>query len=534
MAFTLLLRPGLLLCCFCVPLAVAQVNVLTSDYDPGRTGANLAETQLTVANVIPGSFGILDVFPVDGQIFAQPLYVQGLPFPDGQQRNVVFIATQHNSVYAYDADESANLLWKVNLGQAVPSSMFPTEPSSGPFIDVNPEVGVLSTGTIDLPNGILYVVANTLNESGMAFQLHALDLTTGQERMNGPTTISAAVAGDGGGSTGGVIPFDPVQHIQRPGLLLANGAVYVAFGSHGDFGAWHGWLMSYDASDLTHQLGVFQTTRGGNGGAIWQSGRGLAGDDVGNVYFVTGNGDYDGVQNFSESFVKLSATASLVDWYTPTDWQSLSDNDYDLSAGPAILPGTRQLIGGDKNGNIYLINQDAMGQSGNSNSAQVTRAVGGFVFSFALWARDEAAYVYLRDGDTSLKAFRVMGGSFDPNPVSVSGPAGGTARVGMAVSANGTLDGTGILWVTTGDYFDPSTPGVLHAFDASNLSNELWNSAMSAGDNLNGFAKFASPTVVNGKVYVASANAVVVYGLLPGGAPGQSPPVIAAVENPAN
>jgi hypothetical protein len=158
-----------------------------------------------------------------------------------------------------------------------------------------------------------------------------------------------------------------------------------------------------------------------------------------------------------------------------------------------------------------------MGQLGGS-STQVTRAVQGFVFSFAIWARTDVTYVYLRDADSSLKAFRVANGSFDPNPVSASGPAGGTARVGMALSANGSLDGSGILWVTTGDYFDPSTPAVLHAFDASNLSHEVWNSAMSANDNLNGFAKFASPTIVNGKVFVASSDAVVAYGLLPAGA----------------
>jgi uncharacterized protein (TIGR03437 family) len=530
-----ILRAWILLCCLFMP-AAGQVNVLTSDYDAGRTGANLAETQLTVGNVTPGSFGALGVFPVDGQIFAQPLYIQGLLFPDQQLHNVLFIATEHNSVYAFDADDSTNLLWKVTLGQAVPSTMFPSDPSSGPFIDVNPEIGILSTGTIDLPNGVLYVVANTVTDSGVGFQLHALDLISGQERMNGPVTITGSVAGTGAGSTGGIIAFDPIQHIQRPGLLLANGAVHVAFGSHSDFGVWHGWLMSYDASDLTNQLGVFQTTRGGAGGAIWQSGRGLAADGAGNIYFVTGNGDYDGVRNFSESFVKLTgAGLSLTDWYTPGNWQALSRNDYDLSAGPAILAGTNQLLGADKNGSVYLVNGGSMGRLGGGNSARVTPAISGFVFSLAMWARSDATYVYLREGDSSLKAFRVSDGTFDPNPVSVSGPAGGTPRVGMALSANGGADGTGILWVTTGDYFDPSTPGVLHAFDASNLSNELWNSTMNAADNLNGFAKFASPTVVNGKVYAASTNAVMVYGLLPGGGgPQPTPPVIAAVGNAAS
>ena len=334
-----------------VLLASGQVNVLTSDYDTGRTGANLAETQLTVANVIPGNFGLLGVFPVDGQIFAQPLYVSGLNIPGQGQHNVLFAATEHNTIYAYDADSTASpsLLWNLNLGPAVPSASLPSDSNTGPFIDVNPEIGILSTPAIDLEAGVMYVVADTLTTTGTLFQLHALDLATGQERMNGPVNITATVAGGGSESAGNSISFDPAQHIQRPGLLLANGAVYVAFGSHADYGAWHGWLMSYDASDLTNQLGVFQTTPGGNGGAIWQSGRGLAADDAGNVYCITGNGDYDGIQNFSESFLKVSGGAlSLADWYTPANWQSLTDSDVDLSAGPAIVPGSHQLIGADK------------------------------------------------------------------------------------------------------------------------------------------------------------------------------------------
>lgn len=503
----------------CAATASGQVNVLTSDYDASRTGANAAETQLTVANVTPGRFGVIDVFPVDGQIFAQPLYVSDLSIPGKGIRNVVFVTTEHNTVYAFDADANAgpNLLWQVNLGPAVPSAALPTD-ASGPFIDVNPEIGILSTGTIDLQASVLYVVAETLTDSGPEFRLHALDLATGRNAMNGPVVITASIEGTGGGAAAGIMPFDPWQHIQRPGLLLSNGAVYVAFGSHSDFGVWHGWLMSYDASDLSKRLGAFQTTPDGQGGSIWQSGRGLAGDDAGSVYFVTGNGDFDGIRNLSQSFVRVSGSEiCLADWYTPSDWQFLSNNDYDLSAGPAILPGTHLLIGGDKQGNLYIVNGDSMGRLETGNSAQVVQAVGGFIFSFALWPREDATLVYVREADSSLKAFRVTQGVLDANAVSTSGPAGGTARVGMAISANGSQEGTGILWVTTGDYLDPSVPGILHAFDASNLANEIWNSSMNAGDHLNGFAKFASPTVANGKVFAASSNAVVVYGLLPEG-----------------
>jgi uncharacterized protein (TIGR03437 family) len=512
----------------------AQVNVLTSDYCAGRTGANLAEAQLTVANVSPGQFGLIGIFPVDGEIFGQPLYVNGVAVPGQGQRNLLLVTTEHNTVYAYDADSAASpvLFWSMNLGQAVPSSTVSTNAASGPFIDVNPEIGILSTPAVDPLASVVYVVAETLTMGGPVFQLHALDLATGQEEKNGPVSITAAVPDT---QTGGQVSFDPTEHIQRPGLLLANGAVYVAFGSHADFGEWHGWLMSYDASDLTHPLGAFQTTPGGNGGAIWQSGRGLAADDAGNIYFVTGNGDYDGAQNFSESFLKVSGSdLSLQDWYTPANWQFLTNNDLDLSAGPALIPGTHLLFGGDKSGNIYLVNADSMGHLDTGGAAQVTQAVGGWVFSFAMWSRAQGTYVYLIDTDLTLKEFLVANGVFNPNPVSVSSPTVGTSRVGMALSANGGQDGTGILWVTTGNYFDPTVPAVLHAYDASNLTNELWNSSMSPADALGSFAKFASPTVANGVVYAASLGSVMVYGSSSASISSQTKPVISAVENSAS
>ena len=233
--------------------ALAQVSVLTANGDNNRTNANLHESHLKPQNVRPGSFGKLGSFPADGQIYAQPLYVNNLVFPDGVAHNVLFIATMHNTVYAYDADvpSAAGLLWQVNLGQPFPTALW-----NAPYTDISPEVGILGTGAIDLGASVLYVVAETLQNGAAMFSLHALDLLTGAERMNGPVAIAAQVSGSGAGSVGGVIQFDPGQHLQRPGLLLSNGAVYVAFGSHMDQSPWHGWVMSYDASDLTAQLGV--------------------------------------------------------------------------------------------------------------------------------------------------------------------------------------------------------------------------------------------------------------------------------------
>ena len=512
----------------------AQVNVLTANYGPERTNANLQETLLTPGNVAPGSFGALGAFPADGEIFAQPLYVSGITI--GQTtHNILLIATEHNSIYAYDADQISPsvLLWKVNLGSSIPVSTITG--SDGAYYDVYPEIGILGTGVVDPMAGVLYVVAETLQNGSPVFQLHALDLTSGQERMNGPVLISASVPVSGqGASSAGSLAFDSTQHIQRPGMLLVNGTISVGFGSHGDGGTWHGWLMRYSASDLTKQLGVFLSTPAGSGGAIWQSGRGLAADADGNTYFITGNGDYDGRQNFGESFVKLSgSTLGLSDWYTPANWQSLSENDEDLSAGPAIVPGTHMLVGGDKSGNLYLVNGDSMGHLDSGNSAQVFQAVAGSIFNFALWGRPDSTYMYVREENGSLHCFRIAGGSFDTSPVGVSAGMAGPTSVGMALSANGGKDGTGILWVTSGAYQDLSAPGLLHAFDASNLANELWNSGMAPQDSLNGFVKFVSPTVANGKVYAASSTSVLVYGLL--ASSGSQPrPSIAAAGNAAS
>jgi len=266
--------------------------------------------------VAPGSFGKIGSLSVDGQVYAQPLYVSPLSIPGQGVRNVVYIATEHNSVYAYDADSVAPpiLYWQVNLGPAVPSNALQSN-----YTDVAPEIGVLSTGAIDPVAGVLYVVADTFPNGVPIFQLHALDLITGAERMNGPVTVAATVPGNADGSDGsGNLPFDPTMHIQRPGLLLSNGTVYIAFGSHADYGLWHGWVIGYDAADLSQQVGVFNTTPNGGAGSIWQSGRGLAADADGVLYFITGNGDYDGVTEYGESMVKMDGNLFLpLDWYTP-------------------------------------------------------------------------------------------------------------------------------------------------------------------------------------------------------------------------
>ena len=224
-------------------------------------------TILTPANVVPGSFGKLGSFPVDGQVYTQPLYSSGVAIPGNGAHNILVIATQHNTVFAYDADSAAspNLLWQTNLGASVPTSILNN------FGDVAPEIGILSTPAIDLQQGAIYVVAEVLQNGGPMFQLHALDIRSGQEMMNGPATISGQVSGSGAAASNGVIQFDPSWHIQRPALLVANGLVYVDFGSHGDDGPWHGWVFTYSGSDLSRAPSILNTTFNGAGGSIWQT-----------------------------------------------------------------------------------------------------------------------------------------------------------------------------------------------------------------------------------------------------------------------
>ncbi len=509
----------------------AQVNILTANGNNDRTNSNLQETKLSPATVSSSAFGKLGVFPVDGQVYSQPLIVSGLSLSGGATRNVVFLTTMHNSVYAFDADAMSpvSLLWQVNLGIPVPALLL-----YGPDGDIADEVGILSTGVIDLQRGVLYVVADILEGDAPVFYLHALDLKTGAERLNGPVALAASVRGTGTEEgADGTVPFDAMRHIQRPGLLLANHSVYIAFGSHGDEDPYHGWLLRYDASDVSRQLGVYMTTPDGNAGAIWQSGRGPAADLRGNIYAITGNGDYDGIRNFGQSFVKVSAKlSSTLDWFTPSDWQSMSDNDFDISAGPALIAGTHTVIGADKGGNLYIVNGDAMSQP---DGAVIIAASAGSIFNFAVWSSGGNASVYTQGEGEPAKCFQVTGNDVNPTPVSTAVNSIPQGRIGMTLSANGGQQDSGILWESTGDY-DAGTAGTLHAYDASNLANEVWNSDINpARDLMPPVSKFAPPTVANGKVYVPSlANVVTVYGLFSPPAGLGATPSIASVTHAAN
>jgi uncharacterized protein (TIGR03437 family) len=452
---------------------------------------------------------------------------------NGATHNVLYVATQHNTIFAFDADSTVpQVLWQTNLGASVPATLL-----FGPYGDIANEVGILGTPAIDLQRRVIYAVSDNFEGGAPVFHLHALDLATGNEQLGGPVTISGSVAGTGSGGDGTTVPFNPQQHIQRPGLLLANGAVYIAFGSHGDQSPFHGWLMSYDAGDLTHQLAVYMSTPNGDGGSFWQSGRGPAADSAGNVYALTGNGDYDGQQNFGESLLKFSPTLTLTGSFTPSNWQSLSANDADIAAGPALI-NNRTYVGADKAGNLYLLDSTAMGQPGaqNGNAFQVFSVSPSAIFNFAIWDRGDNALLYIQGRGDTLKCFQFATTGFNSIPLSQSSSPVNYVRLGMTLSANGTLDGTGILWEITGNYNDASTNATLHAYDASNLANELWNSDMNpAHDSMGPIVKFVSPTVANGKVYAPSLNnSVMIYGLYSSGIGQPQPPVVEAVASAAS
>jgi uncharacterized protein (TIGR03437 family) len=485
------------------------------------------------------SFGKIGAFPVDGQIYAQPLYVTGVHIEGAGVRNVVYVATMHNSVYAIDADapQSTVPLWTVNLGPPILSAVFN-------FTDILPEVGILSTPVIDSERGVIYVVSATLQATKPTFRLHALALSNGSEQLFGPVTITASVRGSGAGSNQGVLALDPSLHLQRPGLALANGRLYISFGSHADMGSWHGWLISYDASDLS-QTGIFNSTPNGEGGSIWQSGRAPAIDDSGDIYLVTGNGNYDGSSAFSESLLRLSdsrargpASLTLKGWFTPENWSELNDNDWDFgTTGTILIPGTNLLVVGSKAGILYVVPRDEKVHARQTarRSIQTVQANQWGMFDMALWNNENGPIVYLAEPYKALKAFQMVNGQLNATPSSQFSISS-SFFIGLAVSGDSGKNGTGVVWLTTGNNSVAHIPGILHALDAANLSNELWNSDMNGErDGLGRFAKFATPTVANGKVFVPTfSSALAIYGLLSSGLEASSSPNVSAVVNGAS
>jgi hypothetical protein len=505
----------------------SSVDVLTYHYDNGRTGQNLNETALTPANVKSATFGKKGEFTVDGHVDAQPLYLSQVTI-GGQKKNVLYVATEHGSVYAFDADSingmTSAFLWKTStlVGPETPS-----DPVGG-CSQVSPEIGITATPVIDRARNAIYVVAMSKNSSGNYFQrLHALNLSTGGELFGGPQAIAAKYPGAGANSSGGNVVFDPRKYKERPGLLQINGTIYTTWSSHCDAGPYTAWVMAFSADTLS-QTSVLNLVPNGNDGGIWMAGTAPAADAAGNIYFLLGNGDFDttlNAQGFPANgncgncFVKLSASGglALADYFTPHNTVAESNADQDLGSGGAIaLPdvkdsggNTKHLsVGAGKDSIIYVVDRDAMGKF-NAGTDQIYQEIsgqlGGGVFSMPAFFNNTVYYGAVGD---ALKAFPVANAKLAGLPSSQSTHHFGYPGTTPSVSANGTTNG--IVWAIE------NGGAILFAYDAANLTNELYNSNQAA-NNRDHFSnnKFITPMIINGKVYVGTQTSVAVFGSLP-------------------
>ena len=526
--------PRLLLSIFVLSLisatAPGQVSVTTYHNDNSRTGQNVSETVLTPSNVNVTQFGKLFSQTVDGYVYAQPLYLPNVNIAGGVH-NVLYVATEHDSVYAFDADNNtgsnASPLWQVSFIN--PSKGISTVSSNDVGCsDLVPEIGITSTPVIDTSSNTIYVVAKT-KENGKFFQrLHALDIATGAEKFGGPVVLKAAVPGTGDGSVNGMVHYDPLRQHQRAALLLLNGNIYIASASHCDIGPYHGWILTYSASTLAATAAYNSTANGGLGG-FWAAGGGPAADSSSNVYFVTGNGTFDPStgRDFGDSIQKFAPPAShrlkVLDFFTPYNQAALNQSDADLgSGGVTLLPDQtgahpHLLVQAGKEGTIYLIDRDKMGHFNPNNNNQIVQSldeiIGGMWSTPAWWNNTVyfgGSYDFLRafsfNPSTELLSTTSVGSS--PNFYNFPGPV-------PSISANG--NGNGIVWAIQTEGYSSGTSEILHAYNATTLSSELYNSTQNAGrDDAGGAVKFAVPTIANGKVYVGAVQKVNVYGLLGG------------------
>jgi hypothetical protein len=511
--------------------AAANTAVTTFKNDVERDGNFSNETILNESNVNSTQFGKRVQYSVDGQVYAEPLFMPNLTI-NGATHNVVFVATENDSVYAFDADATSAIapLWKVSL---LPGGATAVSNSVSGCGDLTPEIGITGTPVIDPTTDTMFVVSYDTEGGAEVYRLHALNVLTGTDKWPA-IVLSGSVPGTGAGSSGGTISFNPVTNRQRPDLLLENGKVYVGFSSFCDIGAYHGWILAYSYSTTAFtQTNIIADTPNGSDGGIWSgSGGGIAGDPSGNVYYISGNGTFDantGGPDYGDSMVKLNGSLQVQDYFAPYNQLCLSQGDVDLGAGgPLVLPSQNAVISAGKEGRVYVVNTTNMGKytadpnlvCGGTDSSVTTidkvtqelppGTVGSLFSTPTIYTSSTGAQdVYFTQSNGPTRAFTWSGGKLSTAATSSSSGNGGDP----VVSSNGTTAGTGIVW-------DQDYGGELHAMNPANLSQEYWNSNMdSSRDGLPGEVKYATPTVANGEVFVGLPAGLAIFGLL-----GTSPP----------
>jgi len=568
----LTLRTITVLCCLCAYPSLAQ-NVWTQHNDQGRTGWYPFETTLNTANVNQNTFGLAFDYTTDERIFSQPLVILNVNIPNKGNKNVVYVATQNNTVYAFDADVNTPAYWSRNYsgvlpgggscGNCRPAMANEMHPSlcGGSYPDFygNAKIGIVGTPVIDVAAGTIYFVTKVVDPTtpgydnhgfvsgikdeynyktnGFHQYLHAVDIANGNERPNSPVEIVASSTGVGDGqSTPGVIPFDPRRQMARAGLVLNNGKIYIAFAAHCDFNPSHGWVLKYDAVSLALDKAYNSTPNDGRGG-IWMSGTAPAVDGAGNLYFTTGNSlnedrtaveyntfnsDPNDPVNRGESVVKLDANLGIADYFTPFNYIELNDADKDFPIQVMLLPGTNLALTGCKDDSLYIFDRNNLtgfDPAKNNVKQRVFVQNSATMHSSFAYFGGPTPYAYQYSENSQLKAYPVTvnGLSAAITNNSIASPSGGSGGY-LSVSSNGSDPSTGILWAYQGVHGCNANqslcPGTLHAVSASNITQELWNSDMVSADNIDFFNKFSCPTIALGKVYVtANSNQLKVYGL---------------------
>jgi archaellum component FlaF (FlaF/FlaG flagellin family) len=519
--------------------APANSAVTTLRNDNARTGQYPHETVLNTGNVNAAQFGKRVSYPVDGQLYAQPLYLPNLTI-GGSTHNVVFAATENDSVYAFDADQTNAVapLWKTSLlpagATAVPSSF----QQCG---DLLPQIGITGTPVIDPGTNTMYVLAYSQENGNQVYRLHALDVTTGQEKGT-PVVVQGSLPGTGVGSVNGTISFDPHVQRERVGLVLANGKIYFAFSSFCDIGNYHGWMFAYTFNGTAFtQTNAYNDTANGTQGGIWGADGALVADNAGNLYAQLGNGTFDantGGPDVGEAFVRLNANLQRQDYFEPFNQSCLTNGDQDVgSGGPLLLTGANALIGAGKEGRPYVVSTTNMGQytadpnltcngSAEENRTDIDKiqqelapgTVNAIFSTPGFWNGPNGQFVYFSQVNGPTKAFSWTNGKLSTAPTSTTATSYGFTGGNAVVSSNGTTAGTGILW-------NIDSGATLRAYDASNLGNELYDSSQNASrDGLTGYVKYSNPVIANGEVFVGLSASLAIFGELSSTPPPPPPP----------